>query len=135
VLTKFNEDFFKDLDWLLDTPTGKTPTRYPLTNIGVDKETGVVTVEIACAGFSKDELDIELVGDILVITGTKEETDKVDNTEYYQIHISNQSFERKIRLYKDYIGGDVKAKYKDGLLSITITPKEEPKKLIDIEVA
>jgi HSP20 family protein len=135
MLQRFNDEFFKDLDWLFDVPSGKEPRRYPLTNLSVDKDTGTVTVEIACAGFGKEDIDVELVGDTLIITGTKEEKEVNENTEYIQKHISNQSFERKIRLHRDYIGGDFKAKYKDGLLTITVSPKEEHKKLIEIEAA
>jgi HSP20 family molecular chaperone IbpA len=133
MLSRFNEDFFKDLDFWLDVPKGGSVARYPLTDISYDKEIGDVKVEIACAGFGKDDLDIELVGNTLVITGAKEEVQEDKDTEYVQRHISTKSFERKVKLHQDYVGGEVQAEYKDGLLTIKVKRQEQPKQLIEIK--
>jgi len=132
MFTAFNDDFFRDLDTLFDAPNGGTVQRYPLTDISYNKESGDLQVEIACAGFGRDDLDIELVGNTLIITGIKEEVEN-ENIEYVQKHISTKSFERKIKLHQDYVGGEVQAEYNDGLLTIKVKRQEQPKQLIEIK--
>jgi len=127
----YRDDIWKDLDFWFETPkTGSVP-RYPLTNIIFNKKTEDVVVEIALAGFSRDEIEIELEGDTLVVTGIKEQVQDED-LEYIQNHISTKDFERKIRLHNTYSGGDISATYNDGLLVINIQKKEKPKTLINI---
>jgi HSP20 family protein len=120
-----------DLDWIFETPRGKT-TRYPLTNLYIN-DSGDVIVEIAAAGFDKDNIDVELIGDTLVITGKYEETEEEKKRDYIQKHISSSSFERKIRLHKDYLNGDIEAEYKNGLLRVIVKKKEQPRKLIEVK--
>jgi len=124
------QDFFKDLDWIFDVPAGKEPKRYPLTDIGyTDNE---VTVDVAVAGFGPEDIDIELEGDTLIISGTKSTTNEKDDRKYVQKHISTSSFERKIKLHPDFVGGNIDASYKNGILNIVIPRKEKPKKIISI---
>jgi len=135
LLQKYNDpffdDFFKDFDWMI--PAGKEVRRYPLTNLYYDKKNEKVIVEVAMAGFSKDDIEIEIDGDMLVISGTKEVVEKSEDIETIQEHISSASFERKIKLHKDFLDGDIEAEYKDGLLKVVVSRKEKPKKLIEIK--
>lgn len=126
-------DFFRDLDWLFDVPAGKEVRRYPLTDLSYDKNT--VYVDIAVAGFSPDDIDIELEDNTLVIEGTRTSKENREDVEYIQKHISTSSFVRKVRLHPDFIGGDIEASYKDGILSIKVSKKEKPKRLIEIKKA
>jgi len=131
VLTSLHDQWYKDIDWLFENTNIKT-TRYPLTNLFIDENENVV-VEIAAAGFDKDNIDIELVGDTLVIIGKYEETQEEKSRDYIQKHISSSSFERKIRLHKDYLNGDIEAEFKNGLLRVIVKKKEQPRKLIEIK--
>ena len=131
VLTKFHEDWAKDIDWMFDSSRTK-PNRYPLTNLYIDDNEDVI-VEIAAAGFDKDNIDIELIGDTLIISGKYEESEEDRSRDYIQKHISTSSFERKIRLHKDYLNGDIEAEFKNGLLKVIIKKKEQPRKLIEIK--
>jgi len=124
------QDLMKDLEWLLDVPAGKEPRRYPLTNISYDDNK--VFVDVAVAGFGPDDIDIELEGDTLIITGEKSEEKFDEDRQFVQKHISSESFERKIKLHPDFVSGDISATYKNGILGISITKKEKPKKLISI---
>lgn len=130
-------DFFRDLDWIFDVPAGKEPKRYPLTDISYNDDS--VFIDIAVAGFGPDDIDVELQGDTLVITGTRNKDEKreseKDGLEYIQRHISTSSFTRKIKLHPDFVGGDIEASYKNGILSIKVSKKEKPKKLIEIKTS
>lgn len=132
----FLNDWLRDLDWVFEQPKNGKISRYPLTNLAVDKN-GNIIVELALAGFDKDDIDIELIGDTLVITGEiseeKEDQEDQENIEYIQRHISKAKFVRKIRLHKDYLNGDIKAEFDNGLLRIVVSKKEQPRKLIEIK--
>ena len=108
---------------------GGKVNRYPLTDISIDKDENVF-IDIAVAGFGPNDIDIEMTGDTLVITGSKEIPDS--DREYIQSFISTSDFERKIKLGEDHISGDIEASYNDGILSIKVTKAEIPKKLIPI---
>jgi len=122
-------EVFKDIDWAFDLPVGKEPRRYPLTDISHDENT--LFIDIAVAGFGKNDIDIEIEGDTLIISGSKEQDDV--NRDYTQRHISVNSFERKIKLNPDFVNGDIQARYDNGLLNIEISRKEKPKQLIEIQ--
>jgi len=124
------QDFLKDLDWIFDVPAGKEPKRYPLTDISYNEDT--VFIDVAVAGFGPDDIDIELEGDTLIISGSRSESETKEEAKYVQRHISNASFDRKIKLHPDFVDGDIKAAYKNGILSIKVSKKEKPKKLISI---
>jgi len=123
------DEFMKDIDWAFDLPVGKEVRRFPLTDISHDENT--LYIDIAVAGFGKNDIDIEIEGDTLVISGSQEQEDT--NREYTQRHISVSSFERKIKLNPDFVNGDIQARYNNGLLNIEISRKEKPKQLIEIQ--
>ena len=133
--TKYNDpffdDFFRDFDWLVPT-SGKEPRRFPLTDI-VLLDNGDIEVDIALAGFSRDDIEIEQVGNTLVISGEVSEKSEKKEKEVIQRHISKSSFERKIRLHDDYVGGDIEASFENGLLKIVVHKNEKDKKLIEIK--
>ena len=122
----------KDLDWFFRTPSmDQKVLRYPLTNLGVNQETDTLHVEVAVAGFKKEEISIETKGNRIIITGEREA--ELDNgVTYMQRNISASNFERTIILHENYVGGDVDASMEDGILTITVQPKEQTKKLISI---
>lgn len=99
--------------------------RYPLTNIGRDKNNNLV-VEIACAGFSLNELSIQTEENVIIIKGHHEEKDDRE-VKYIQEHISSTDFTRKIYMIPLYVGGQVLASLKDGILTIIVKPVEEKK--------
>jgi molecular chaperone IbpA len=108
----------------------KNVNRYPLTNLGKDKDNNLV-VEVACAGFSQDDLTIETNDNMIVIKGHKEDKGETKAEHYIQQHISSSDFTRKIYMIPLYVGGDIEATYKDGILTLIVHPVESklPKKI------
>jgi len=131
-------EFFREMDKLFDVSldTGERVFRYPLTDLYLKDDQ--VHIEIACAGFSESDLDIELEGDTLVITGTyPTPEDDGNELKYIQKHISKSDFVRKVKLGKDHIPeseNDIEASYKNGVLKIVVKKSEKPKRLIQIKV-
>jgi molecular chaperone IbpA len=108
-------------------------TNYPPYNI-VKTSDEKYAIEIAIAGFSKDDIEIETKENTLVIkTSDKEEEDKND-VEYLHKGISARAFKRSFSLADDVV---VKgATFKNGLLIVDlerIIPEEKKPRLIDIK--
>lgn len=121
----------KDLDWFFKPFEGSKVARYPLTNLGIE-ENGNLLIEIAIAGFNKENVNIELKGNQLHVVGSNEPKEN-ETVSYIQKHISSTSFERIIVLHEKYVGGDISAKITDGILSIEVIPKEQLKRFIKID--
>lgn len=130
-LTRMNYDQFRDLDWFFRPQGQKQVARYPLTNLGVDED-NTLYIEVAVAGFSKEDVELELKGNQLHIIGSKDEEIIEKEINYIQKHISSNDFERIITLHENYVGGDISASVKEGILSIKVKPKEPTRKLIAI---
>lgn len=120
----------QDLDRFLKPRYDYQVTRYPLTNLGVVEENNKLHIEIAVAGFNKDDISIEASANKLIIKGTKEDDDY--GVRYIQKHISSNPFERIIVLHDDYVDGIVTASVEDGILTVQVEPKTLKKQLIEI---
>jgi len=99
-----------------DTKTGG----YPPYNIEVLDE-NKYTISLAVAGFSQEELDIQVEKGVLSVSGKKHDTN--DQRKYLHQGIPNQDFERKFNLadYVEVTGADLS----NGLLNISLV-KEIP---------
>jgi len=72
-------------------------------------------INLAVAGFTRDEIDITAQQNQLIVSGKKSEDDKID---YIHRGIANRQFERRFGL-ADFIKV-TDAAFKDGLLSIDL---------------
>lgn len=115
------------LDQLHRASSLNSETNYPPYNI-IKHDEFNYTVELALAGFSPEDIDIEMRDGQLVISGEK----KVEvEQEYLYRGISNRAFSRSFALAEDMV---VKgARYENGLLKISaerIVPEEKkPRKI------
>lgn len=90
-------------------------TNYPPHNV-VKLSENQYEVQLAIAGFSKEEVTIEIDQDQLVIKGNKKESDK--EVHYLHRGLAFRNFERSFVL-ADHV--EVKgAEYKDGVLIISL---------------
>jgi len=102
-------------------------TSYPPYNIL--KSDNNYTISLAIAGFSKDEVDISLQENELVVKGVAKDQD--DKIEFLHRGIAGRNFERKFRLADTIKVSD--ASYEDGLLNIylerEIPEHQKPRKI------
>ena len=102
-------------------------TSYPPYNIL--KSDNDYTISLAIAGFSKDEVDVSLQENELVIKGVAKDQD--DKIEFLHRGIAGRNFERKFRLADTIKVSD--ASYEDGLLNIylerEIPEHQKPRKI------
>ena len=103
---------------------------YPPHNVVKQDETHF-SVELALAGYSKDDLTVEVKDGILVVTGGKTEGEQ--EREYLHRGISAKKFTRTFRLSEHVVvdGAD----FKDGLLVIDLRveiPEEKRPRTVQI---
>lgn len=137
VLRKRNP-FFTDLFdefWGRDFAPASTRLNTPAVNIK-ETETGFV-LDIVAPGYSKEDVSINLEENVLTIASEKQ-AETSDKTETYtRKEFQYSSFKRSFTLPDSVNQNDVKATFKNGILSIALPKKEEalPKPPKQIEIA
>ena len=129
------DDMFDQFESMLGNGSLAVQSNYPPYNIrkaGKDK----YAIEIAVAGFNKDDVEVEYEDNLLTVRTKKiEKSDNtVKNGEIIHKGISQRQFTRSFKLAEDVKVGE--ANLKDGLLTIDcekIVPEFKKKKLIQIK--
>ncbi len=104
--------------------------------IDVFEESGSVVVKAELPGLKKEDIDIEIEGDVLTISGKKEKEEKVERKNYYRYERAAGAFSRSVTLPVEVEPGQIKAELKNGVLEVRAPKKAgaEPKtKKIPIE--
>jgi len=124
--------FDRMFDRLLDDV--HSTQNYPPYNI-IHEQDNKYRIEIALAGFDKNDIQIETKENVLVIkTNDKLLNKEDDDQEYLHRGISKRHFERKFNLAEDVVVNG--ASLEHGLLVIDlerIIPEEKKPRLIDIK--
>ena len=131
----FPRDTFLGFDQLFNT-LSETPmdsargVGYPPYNV-IRKDDGHFLIEIAVAGFSKDDIDLTLEKGVLTVTGKKHSG--ADTRDYTHRGISSRGFERSFTIADTIkvIGADIV----DGLLVIILEndiPEEDKPQTINL---
>lgn len=126
-----NDPYFIGFDSLFNKLNRSMPTKsnnYPPYNVIKTGEDSF-TVELAVAGFTEEEIEIEVADGVLTIKGEVETTE--DDTTYIHRGIAKRAFERKFTL-ADTIVVDG-AELKQGLLAVNlmnvIPDEKKPRKI------
>ncbi|MDG5813561.1 Hsp20/alpha crystallin family protein [Chitinispirillales bacterium ANBcel5] len=110
---------------------GSTQSQFPLVNLYENADTITILAEVP--GVKKEEIDINMQESYLILTG-KRETPSYGRAEILRKEQPEGSFEKRIRIPVAIKHDQIKASYKDGVLSITLPKSEEAKpKQITIE--
>jgi len=73
----------------------------------------------------KANLDVNISGDVITISGEKKSEEKVEKKNYYRWERSIGSFSRKLRLPAETQPDKAKAHFKDGTLEVRIPKTKE----------
>jgi HSP20 family molecular chaperone IbpA len=84
-------------------------------------------LDIAVAGYNKDQIKVSLDDGYLTISCNKEEKEEDSKKHYIRREISETS-QRSYYVGNDVKNSDIKAKYENGILSLTV-PKAAPKQV------
>ena len=126
------DSIFEEFDRMLES-TERYNSNYPPYNIHKSNETNY-KIEIALAGYSKDDIELELKENTLTVRNkTKEKVINENGNGVIHKGIATRQFERSFTISEDI---KVKsAELKNGLLNIDlerIIPEEKKSRLIEI---
>jgi len=115
--------------------------RLPLTNLLGERRVGEfvpavdmfeegseLVIRAELAGMKREDVKVELSGNMLTLSGEKRGEEKVERKDYYRVEQAYGSFSRTLELPEGVKLEDVKANYKDGLLEIRIPKTAETRK-------
>lgn len=108
----------------------KAVSKYPLTDVYTVN--GVAFLEIAVAGFTKDEIKVELNGDSLRIIGQKKDEINDNKRTYIKKDIAKRNFDVSYSLMFDV--DKIEAEVIDGILKVNVIPVEKTKEIKQIEI-
>jgi HSP20 family protein len=114
-------DLMEDL-WRTPFETGLGQMEYPAVNVSEDDRN--ITVEAELPGMDSNDIDISLQNNMLVLQGEKRFEDEQKQGNYQRIERSYGSFSRTIPLSSSVDEDNVKASFKNGILTVTL-PKQE----------
>ena len=130
-LTPYAVGFDRVFDRLVDySNNNMASTGFPPYNIKKVGDYGY-EIEMALAGFGKEDIEVEVANGVLTIRSVK---DNSDEPEVLHRGISYRKFNRRFTLADDIVVRD--AKLENGLLSVEleqVVPEEMKPKLIDIK--
>ena len=102
-----------------------------LPDMDILEQEGKLVVRLDLPGLKREDIDIAIGGDMLVVSGHRSEEKETKEEDYYCAERSYGSFRRAIRLPEGANTDTIEATYKDGVLEMQIprpTPPE-PKRL------
>lgn len=125
------EKLFNEIEKVMAmTPAEKSVSHYPPHNI-IKTDENKYVVELAVAGFNKDEIDIQVKENILTIKGEKNEG--TPDLNYLHRGIGTRSFTKTITISDTMIVHG--AEFKDGILRVgieNVIPDERKPRKIEI---
>lgn len=117
------EDFFNEPFMLANR---EIPTFFPKVDIVEDKERYLVRADMP--GMNKDDINVFIEGDTLIISGEKKEEYKKETEGYTHLERSSGSFQRSFTLPQNIEKEKVNASYRDGVLELSLLKIGEPEK-------
>ncbi len=107
----------------------RSPLRYPAINIWANEDSALLTAEVP--GIGKDDLEINVTGDTLTISGERKPDDIPEGATYHRRERGFGKFSRSIQLPFTVDVEKVKATFKNGVLKVVLprVEAEKPKKI------
>ncbi len=92
--------------------------------IDVFEEGDAIVLKAELPGLKKEEIDVEVMGDVVTISGTKEKEEKVEKKDYYRYERAAGEFSRSVTLPVEVEASKATAQLKDGVLEVRVPKKE-----------
>lgn len=122
-------DNFFGTDWLDSTMANWKTSGSTMPAVNVQETNDDYMIEVAAPGMKRDDFKIELDNNVLTISSQREDSHEEKDGNYTRREFSYQSFQRSFTLPQNGVKGEeIKAKYVDGILRITIPKTEDAKK-------
>ena len=117
--------------WSEELPEIFSKEFIPPVNVAETEKSVVVTLEVP--GMKEEDLDVEVMGDQLMISGEKKFEHEIKEKDFRRIESRFGQFSRTVKLPPDVRTDEVCAACAKGVLTITI-PKLEPTPATKIKV-
>ncbi len=91
---------------------------FPLLNLRREGDTFVVTAELP--GMNVEDLNIHVEGDTLTLKGERKHSDPGQGASFHRRERTSGTFQRSLALPNGVDAENVKANYKDGVLTVTL---------------
>ena len=121
---------FREMETLLGGINPSQPTRWVPT-VDIDETDSQFIVRAELPGIDKSEVSVSVENRLLTIRGEKKVS--VDNSKRHRVECAYGEFTRQFSLPRSVDAEAVEAKFKDGVLTLTV-PKAEKAAPIDIKV-
>ena len=136
-LDRFLDEFLGGFEWPLAGVAEHSLAKFtPKVNVSETKKAFKISAELP--GIEENDVKVELNDDVLTISGEKKTETREEEEQWYRVEQSYGSFQRNIALASRVDAAKVKAKFKKGVLSVTL-PKlkgeQGGKKTISVETA
>lgn len=124
-------DLFKEFE---DMFNRNLPNNYEVSlpkvpmNLNIQESREGYHIEAELPGVKKDEIDISMKGDYLVIKGEKRSFNEENKDQYHRVERSHGSFYRSVMLPKDVDHENIKANLSEGVLKIDVMKSKAPDK-------
>ena len=117
--------WFNDIDTWYDTGfSGDIPDTTWRPAIDVEEKNGKYLVRADLPGLNKKDIHVELHDGYLTLRGERKSEHEENKDNYHRIERTYGTFERTFRVPKGVTEKDIHAKYKDGVLELTVpTPQ------------
>lgn len=132
-----------DMDRLMERSFGRPargfwrmrPTIFARENwvpdMDVYEKDGKIVMQVDLPGMKREDIDVSVEGDMLVVRGHREEEKETKEEDYHRSERATGTFMRSIRLPEGTNSDAIQATYKEGVLEVSVpqpaTP--EPKEL------
>jgi HSP20 family protein len=128
-MVSIQDEMNKLFDDFLGRPLMRTEWSEGVWNPSVDisetKDNVIIKAEMP--GLSKEDVKISVHDNMLTLTGEKKQEKEEKETNYHRVERNYGAFSRSFTLPTSVKNDNIKATYKDGVLSITLPKTEEVK--------
>jgi HSP20 family protein len=97
----------------------------PAVDLSEDEQGFTITAELA--GFSKDDIQVELKDNRLTLKGERKRDSDVREQQYHRVERAYGAFTRSIKLPAEVDAEKATAAFKEGVLKLTLPKAEEAK--------
>ena len=125
-----HDRLFRDMLNMVEKTPNRTASSYPPHNL-IKNGNGKYVVELAAAGFSKEELEIKTEDGTLTISGRKKEEE--DDEKFAQKGIAKRPFSKSFHLASDVVVDGVS--FRDGMVTIDlqqVIPEDKKEKIYNL---
>ena len=130
-------DLRDEIDRFFESPLARTSEFIgwtPAFDVYEEKESYVVKAELP--GMKREDINVSIQGGELIISGERKGETKEQGTEVFRAERYFGKFQRAVSLPTTISAKDVRADYKDGVLTVTLPKSEEAKpKQIEVKIS